>query len=381
MTKKKVLIVGAGFFGLTVARVLADDFGVSSKIVEIRSHLGGNSWSEPDPATGIEIHKYGSHIFHTSNLAVWNFVNRFATFNNYRHTVFSRFQDSFVSMPVNLQTISQIYGEALSPNQAREKLKASAESHGTLTPKNFEEAAIAKIGPEIYAALFRDYTAKQWQTDPRDLPAEVFSRLPIRFNFENGYFNDRFQGIPESGYGQLLKNLADHPLIEVHLNTDFFAGESAPSDFLATVYTGPLDRYFNFQLGRLGWRTLDFEIETLDVSDFQGTAVVNYPELKYPYTRIHEFKHYHSENPNSENKTVIMREYSRFADQDDLPFYPVNSVEDRQILEGYRALAKSEDMVFFGGRLGSYQYLDMHMAISSAMVMVRNDISPLLQEQ
>lgn len=373
---KPILLVGAGFFGLTVARHIAENTDRHVVVIDARDHIGGNAWSEKDPETGIEIHKYGSHIFHTQHKWIWDYVNRFASFNKYRHTVFSRVENQFVSMPVNLLTISQIYGEALSPEAAIARIRSDSEP--APADASFEDLAIAKVGRPLYESLFRTYTMKQWQTDPKDLPGEVFSRLPIRLTFESRYFTDDYEGVPNDGYGSLFRNMADHPQIEVRLNTDFFDLKDFKSEYEFTVFTGPVDRYFDYRAGRLGWRTLDFVQETVDVEDYQGLAQLNYPELKYEFTRIHEYRHFTPDFKPLVPKTIIAKEYSRFAGDNDLPYYPIASSADREMLLKYRVLVESETDVYFGGRLGTYKYLDMHMAIGSAVSMFENTLMPRL---
>ena len=376
MTTQPILVVGAGFFGLTIARQIVEHSNLNVVVVESRSHIGGNAWSEKDPETGIEIHKYGSHIFHTNHKWIWDYVNRFSKFNHYRHTVFSRLGDKYVSMPVNLQTISQIYGEPVTPESAAKLIARDAE----VAPENpsFEDLAIEKIGRPIYENLFKNYTLKQWQTDPKELPGDVFTRLPFRLNFENRYFTDDFEGIPEDGYGELFRNMVDHPRIQVRLETDFFHMEEPLEEFGFVVYTGPVDKYFDFQLGRLGWRTVDFVLEKVSIEDFQGTSVINYPELSVDFTRIHEYRHYTPDFTPLVPKTVIAKEYSRFANEEDLPYYPISSPSDRKMMDGYRDLIKAENRVFFGGRLGTYKYLDMHAAIASAFNLFENDLKKLI---
>jgi UDP-galactopyranose mutase len=247
--------------------------------------------------------------------------------------------------------------------------------------QNLEEKAISLIGRPLYEAFIRDYTAKQWQTDPKDLPAEVISRLPVRYTYDNRYFNDTYEGLPTDGYTAWIERMADHPNIEVRLSTDFFdesqpVNRSAVVGNVPVVYTGPVDRYFDYAEGELSWRTLDFEQEVLEIGDFQGTPVMNYADLDVPYTRIHEFRHFHPEREYPTDRTVIMREFSRFASRGDEPYYPVNTAEDRARLLSYRELAKAEPDVLFGGRLGTYQYLDMHMAIGSALSTYENKLKP-----
>ena len=372
-----VVIVGSGLFGLTCANLLVQNPKLKVLIIEKRSHIGGNAFSYFDQGTGIEVHKYGSHLFHTSNTKVWEYVNQFTAFNGYRHVVYSVHKNELFSLPVNLHTISQVYREFLTPNQARARIEA--DSIHELSGENFESKAIGSIGKTLYESLFRGYTHKQWQLDPRQLPASVFGRLPIRFNLDNSYFNDRYQGLPTNGYEAWFKSMIENDRIRVELNTDFFELKKFIQDqSKIVIYTGPIDRYFQYEFGTLGWRTLDFETETLDMPDFQGTSVVNYPDLDVPFTRIHEFRHLHTERTYSKNQTVIMREYSRQAGRDDEPYYPINSPEDREKLAKYRKLQDLESNTFFGGRLGTYLYLDMHMAIASAMNLVESEVLPCL---
>ncbi len=283
-------------------------------------------------------------------------------------------------MPINLAAISQFFGRYLTPGQARALIAEQAgEIADPTTAANHEEKGISLVGRPLYDAFFRGYTAKQWQTDPRELPASIVARLPVRFDFNNRYFNDTYEGLPVHGYTAWLTKMADHPNIDVRLSTDFFDVRAEIPAGTPIVYTGPLDRYFDYSQGWLGWRTLDFESEILSIGDFQGTSVMNYAEEEVPYTRIHEFRHFHPERDYPTDKTVIVREYSRFADKEDEPYYPINTPQDRATLERYRDLARRETAernVLFGGRLGTYQYLDMHMAIGSALSMVDNKITP-----
>lgn len=378
----KVIIVGSGLFGLTMANLIVDKYNLPVTILERRNHIGGNAWSHFDEETGIEIHDYGSHIFHTSNQRVIEFITRFGEFVNYKHTVWAKVDFQFYSMPFNLQTISTAFGKAMSPAEAQEQLAREVVDSGIseqMSQLNLENKAIYSIGKTLYEKLVLGYTEKQWQTDPKDLPSSIISRIPIRFNFDNSYFKDSFQGVPKEGYCTLLQKMTDNPLIDVHLNTDYFETDYySARDRLITIYTGPIDRFFQFRHGRLGWRTLDFQIEKLDISDFQGTSVVNYPSPSIPWTRIHEFKHLNPEREYSENKTIIMKELSRFALEEDEPYYPINNSSDRDTLVKYREDMAHEKNVYFGGRLGSYQYLDMHMAIASAVSLFESSISQRL---
>jgi UDP-galactopyranose mutase len=362
-----LIVAGAGLFGLTVAERCACEMGLRVLIVERRDHIGGNAYSELEPSTGIEIHRYGAHLFHTSNERVWEYVNRFTAFTGYRHRVYSICRGRVYPMPINLGTICAYFGRAMSPGEARALIAEQAAE--VTAPRNLEEKAISLIGRPLYEAFIRGYTAKQWQTDPRELPPGIITRLPVRYTFDNRYFADRYEGLPADGYAAWLERMADHPRIEVRLGTDFFdlAGCDVP-----VVYTGPIDRYFGYAEGPLGWRTLDFEREVLPTGDFQGTPVMNYADEDVPHTRIHEFRHFHPERDYPPDRTVIVREYSRFADPDDEPYYPIDAAGDRTRLLRYRAMALAEKNVYFGGRLGTYRYLDMHMAIASALTMYEN---------
>jgi UDP-galactopyranose mutase len=377
-----LLVVGSGFFGLTIAERCASELGLRVGVIERRSHIGGNAFSEVDPETGIEIHRYGAHLFHTSNKTVWSYVNRFTNFTSYQHRVYTTHRGEVFPLPINLGTINQFFRSAYSPSQARNLVASQSAEIASDDVSNLEQKAISLIGRPLYEAFIRDYTAKQWQTDPSNLPAEVISRLPVRYNYDNRYFNDTFEGLPVEGYTPWLERMASHPNIDVMLNVDFFDATGSLNrqravGAIPVVYTGPVDRYFEYSEGSLSWRTLDFEREVLKVGDYQGTSVMNYADIDVPYTRIHEFRHFHPERDYDPDKTVIMREYSRFARIDDEPYYPVNTPDDRARLLAYRELAASEDRVFFGGRLGTYQYLDMHMAIGSALSMFENKLRPL----
>ena len=351
-----LIVVGSGFFGLTIAERAASQLGKRVLIIEKRSHIGGNAFSQPEPETGIEVHQYGAHLFHTSNERVWNYVTQFTKFTDYQHRVFAMHDGKAYQFPMGLGLICEFFGKYYSPDEARALIKEQASEVNTEDATNLEEKAISLIGRPLYEAFVRDYTAKQWQTH---------------------------EGLPVDGYAAWLRAMIDHDLIDVQLDTDWFdvrADIRAANPDAPVVYTGPLDRYFDYSAGRLGWRTLDFDVEVLPIGDFQGTAVMNYNDADVPYTRIHEFRHFHPERADRypKDKTVIMKEYSRFAEEDDEPYYPINTPEDRKILAAYRELAAQEtanDQVLFGGRLGTYQYLDMHMAIASALTMFDNNLT------
>ena len=372
-----LVIVGSGFFGLTIAERCANDLGLRVLILERREHIGGNPYSEPEPQTGIEIHRYGAHLFHTSNAKVWEYVNRFTAFTGYQHRVFSIYKSRVYPLPINLGTICEYFGAAMSPDEARALIAEQAAEVTAGSAANLEQKAVSLIGRPLYEAFIRGYTAKQWQTDPADLPAEIITRLPVRYTFNNRYFSDTYEGLPVDGYTAWLERMIDHPNIEVRLDTDFLAMRSDFQGQVPVVYTGPLDEYFAYAAGELGWRTLDFELEVLGTGDFQGTPVMNYADADVPFTRIHEFRHFHPERDwYPKDKTVIMREFSRFASRGDEPYYPINTAQDRERLLRYREMADAEPGVLFGGRLGTYKYLDMHMAIGSALSTFENKIRP-----
>lgn len=375
--KYDLIVVGAGLFGLTVAERVASLYNKRVLIVERRDHIGGNCYSERDPETGIEVHKYGAHLFHTSNERVWDYVNQFTDFTGYQHRVFAMHDGQAYQFPMGLGLISQFFGKYYSPEEAKKLIAEQASEIDTADATNLEEKAISLIGRPLYEAFIKNYTAKQWQTDPKKLPASNIPRLPVRYTFDNRYFNDTYEGLPVDGYTAWLEKMVASELIDVQLSTDWFEVRDQ-YEGIPVVYTGPVDRYFDYSAGRLGWRTLDFEWETLDVKDFQGTPVMNYNDADVPYTRILEFRHFHPERNYESDKTVIVKEYSRAAEEGDEVYYPINTPEDREKVAKYRELVEKEDGVLFGGRLGTYHYLDMHMAIASALTMVDNKIPELL---
>ncbi|WP_458687377.1 UDP-galactopyranose mutase [Nocardia tengchongensis] len=381
-----LIVVGSGFFGLTIAERTANLLGKRVLVVERRYHLGGNAYSEADPETGIEIHKYGAHLFHTSNKRVWDYVNQFTEFTNYQHRVFGLHKGQAYPLPMGLGMISQFFGRYYTPDEARALIAEQSAEVASDDVTNLEEKGISLIGRPLYEAFIRDYTAKQWQTDPKELPANIITRLPVRYTFDSRYFNDTYEGLPKDGYTAWLTKMAEHPNIEVRLDTDWFDVRDevrAQNPDAPVVYTGPLDHYFDYSEGELGWRTIDFETEVLETGDFQGIPVMNYNDADVPFTRIIEPRHFHPERDNyPADKTVIMREFSRFAQTGDEPYYPINTPEDRAKVLAYRERAKAETAsakVLFGGRLGTYQYLDMHMAIGAALSMFDNVLRPHLE--
>lgn len=378
-SKKPVVVVGAGLFGLTLAERIANELGREVIILEKRDVIGGNAFSTVDSSSGIELHKYGSHLFHTDNERIWSYVNNFTKFNDYKHKVWAKHTGKIFPMPINLATISLFCEKLMSPGEAKNWILGQ-QSPDNLKPKNFEEKAIQLIGEPLYRAFIAGYTEKQWQVDPKKLPHEIISRLPVRYNFNINYFDDKYQGLPLDGYMTWFSRMVDNPLIKIETNCDYFAKKELFKTDQLVIYSGPIDRFFEYKHGPLSWRTLDFEWESIETDDFQGTAVVNYSDLDVAFTRIHEFKHLHPERSHHSGKTVIAREYSRFAVGDDDPYYPVNTEEDRIKLERYRALKSNIGHVIFGGRLGSYKYLDMHMAIGSALNVFSQKVIPILTE-
>lgn len=357
---RPVLIVGAGFSGSVVARQLADA-GVRCMVIDSRDHVGGNCHTERDDATGIMVHRYGPHIFHTSNQEVWDYVHRFGEWVPHVNRVKASISRGIFGMPINLHTINQFFGRRFSPEDARQFVTSLGDSSIHL-PQNFEEQALKMIGRELYEAFFRGYTIKQWGCDPTELPASILQRLPVRFNYNDSYYNSRWQAMPRHGYTEVFKTMLDHPLIEVRLSTAW--DPAMKTEFRHVVYTGPVDAYFEFRCGRLGYRTVFWE-RTDGAGDLQGNAVINYPELDVPFTRIHEHKHF---SPWEEHeRTILFTEYSKETSFSDIPYYPKRLAADKRMMADYDALTSTEDGVSFLGRLATYRYLDMHQVIAEAL--------------
>ena len=371
-----LIVAGSGFYGATIAERCAAELGLRVLVLERRAHFGGNAWSETDPDTGIEVHTYGSHLFHTNSEEVWTYVNRFSGFSNYRHRVITRHRDRFFTMPLNLGTLSTLFGRFLTPADAKAIVAAEVAESGITHPANLEEKAISLVGRSMYEAFIKGYTEKQWQTDPRTLPADIITRLPVRFTFDDFYFNDRFEGLPLTGYGEIFKRMFATPGITALTGVDYFDLKPQLPAAVPVIYTGPVDRYFGFSQGELGWRTLDFQREVVPAGDFQGASVVNYPDADVAFTRIHEFRHLHPERSYRADKTVIFKEFSRFAGRGDEPYYPINTPTDKARYDAYRAMADAEPGVIFGGRLGTYRYLDMHQAIGAALRVFDSQLVP-----
>lgn len=376
--KFDVVVVGAGLFGSITAEQASRD-GYRVAVIESRGHIGGNCYTYNDPLTGINIHQYGAHIFHTDNRQVWEYINRFTEFNGYKHKVKARVGNDTYSLPINLDTINQFFKKNYTPTQAQQWID-SVRAVATKDPKNFEEQAIALIGQELYAAFIKGYTLKQWETDPKLLPASVARRLPVRTNYNDSYFKDRWEGIPVDGYTPIFERMLDHENIQVFLNTRWEDVKQHVRQQLV-VYTGAIDRYYDYCFGDLNWRTLDFVYRTEPVDDYQGVVAMNYADLQVPYTRDIEHKHFHPEKKTAPGMTVIGREYSRSATRTDTPYYPVNTEQDRAKFNQYRELAEKETGVVFGGRLGEYMYYDMHQVIGSALACYKNKISERLSSR
>ncbi|MFT9382204.1 UDP-galactopyranose mutase [Gluconobacter sp. P5B12] len=354
-------IVGAGFSGAIIARHLSEK-GHKVLLLDERSHIAGNCHTERDKTTGVMVHRYGPHIFHTADQRAWDYIQQFGTFQPYINRVKAISQGRMYTLPVNLLTINQFFNTTMSPKEARAFIAEKADT-SIKEPKNFEEQALSMIGPELYKAFFYGYTRKQWGLEPTELPASILKRLPLRFNYDDNYFNHPYQGMPEEGYSAIVENILKSENIEVRLNTKF---EDLSEEFQHVFYTGPIDRYFDFRLGRLGYRTLDFERIDSD-GDYQGAAVINYCDQDVPFTRISEHKHFAPWEADSLKKTVSFREYSRLAEPKDVPYYPIRLANEKTMLDNYISLARATKGVSFLGRLGTYRYLDMDVTISEAL--------------
>lgn len=368
-TEYNVLVVGAGLWGCVVARELAEA-GYKVLIVEERDLPGGNARSSIDINTGIECHCYGAHIFHTSDKEVWEYINRYTAFTDYQHRVLTEYKGKVYSMPLGLTLINAFYNINLKPFEVDEFIKEEInKSNIKGEPKNLEEQAISLIGQPLYEAFIKGYTQKQWNTDPKNLPAFIIRRLPVRSNYNINYFNDAYQGVPVNGYTEMFNALLDHPLITLCCNVNYFDIRNKFPSNLPTFYSGPIDALFDFKYGPLPWRGLKFEWEIKDVQDWQGTSVMNYADADIPYTRIHEFKHFHPERKNVFNstKTIICREYPADWAPGDLPYYPVNTDDTNVLLTKYKEEAKRYPNIIIGGRLGEYCYYDMDKVIRRAL--------------
>lgn len=381
-----LVVVGAGLFGLTVAQQAVERAGARVEIVEVRDHIGGNAYSYMDEETGAEIHRYGAHLFHTSNRRVWEYVNRFTGFTDYVHRVYTTHNGEVFPLPTNLGTINQFFRAHYTPDQARALIAEQAGELAGRDPENLNDKGISLIGRPLYEAFIKNYTAKQWQTDPSELPASIISRLPVRFNYDNRYFKDTWEGLPRDGYTAWFERMIDDPRIHVSLNVDFFDGsqpfnkEALNEAGVPVVYTGPVDRYFGYALGDLKWRTVDFKEVRYDEADHFGCPVMNFADADVPYTRAIEFKNFNPERRDRQNpgRTVVWEEYSRFAERGDEPYYPINTETDKELYARYVELEKDVPNTVFGGRLGTYQYYDMHQVIDTALTAYDQQIHPMI---
>jgi UDP-galactopyranose mutase len=357
---RNICIVGAGFSGAVIAQKLATD-GFKVTIVDTRPHVAGNCYTRRDTNTDIMLHVYGPHIFHTSNEDVWKYIQKFDTFMPFINRVKAQAKGCVYSLPINLLTINQLFNKQFSPLQAKEFIESVADKN-ILEPKSFEDQALRFVGREIYETFFRGYTRKQWGYEPSQLPSSILKRLPIRFNYDDNYYSSSYQGIPKNGYTYIIEKMLDHPNITVHLSTTFT--RDLAKNYEHVFYSGPIDAWFSHCAGRLGYRTLDFETIEED-GDFQGNAVINYCDEDVPWTRIAEHKHF---TPwEQHDKTIVYREYSRFCEVGDIPYYPIRLMDDKELLKKYVMMAKNEKKVTFVGRLGTYRYLDMHITIAEAL--------------
>ena len=386
VTYPDLVVVGAGLFGLTVAQQAAEKAGATVHIIDVRDHIGGNAYSYFDEETGAEIHRYGAHLFHTSNPRVWEYVNRFTEFTDYVHRVYTTHNGEVFPLPTNLGTINQFFRAHYTPAEAKALIAEQAGELAGQDPQNLNDKGISLIGRPLYEAFIKNYTAKQWQTDPSELPASIINRLPVRFNYDNRYFKDTWEGLPKDGYTAWFERMIDDPRITMSLNTDFF-DESQPFNKTAlnaagvpVVYTGPVDRYFDYALGDLQWRTVDFKEVRYDEDDHFGCPVMNFSDADVPYTRAIEFKNFNPERHDSQNheRTVVWEEYSRFAERGDEPYYPINTEKDRELYARYVELEKTVSNTVFGGRLGTYKYYDMHQVIDTALTAYQEQIHPML---
>lgn len=358
------LIVGSGLYGAIFAYE-AGKKGKRCLVVEKRPHIAGNIYTEE--VEGIQVHRYGAHIFHTSNREVWEYIQQFAEFNRYTNSPVAYYKGEIYNMPFNMNTFHKMWG-VVTPDEARAKIQEQIAREGITQPRNLEEQALSLVGRDIYEILVKGYTEKQWGRRAKELPPEIIRRLPVRYTYDNNYFNDLYQGIPVGGYTQIIEKMLERA--EVRLNTDYLAQKDAlDGQAEKIVYTGPVDAYFQYCFGNLEYRRVRFETEVLDQENYQGNAVVNYTEYEVPYTRIIEHKHFEF---GTQEKTVISREYPAEWKPGDEPYYPINDEKNSSLYKRYRELAEREERVIFGGRLGTYRYMDMHNVVAEALETVRN---------
>lgn len=360
------VIVGAGLYGAIFAYE-AKKAGKTCLVLERRPQVGGNIYTKE--IEGIQVHQYGAHIFHTSNKEVWDYIQQFAAFNRYTNSPVAYYKGEIYNMPFNMNTFHKMWG-VVTPQEAKAKIEEQVAKYGVSEPKNLEEQAISLVGKDIYEILVKGYTEKQWGRRATELPPEIIKRLPVRFTYDNNYFNDLYQGIPIGGYTQIIEKMLEG--VEVRLNVDYLEDkEHLDSLGRKVVYTGPVDAYFDYRYGELTYRSVRFETEVLATPNYQGNAVVNYTEYEVPYTRIIEHKHFEY---GMQEKTVISREYSATWKRGDEPYYPVNDEKNNALYLRYRELADKEENVIFGGRLGTYRYMDMHHVVEAALKTVKEEL-------
>lgn len=361
------LVVGSGLFGAIFAYE-ANKRGKKCLVIDKRNHIGGNIYTEK--IEGINVHKYGAHIFHTSNKGIWEYINQFAEFNRYTNSPVARYKDEVYNLPFNMNTFNKLWG-VFTPDEAKAKIEEELREVNIDEPKNLEEQAIKLVGKTIYEKLVKGYTEKQWGMRATELPSFIIKRLPVRFTYDNNYFNDKYQGIPEGGYTQIIEKMLDG--IDIKLNYDYFEHKDELYDVAEKiVFTGPIDQYYDYCFGELQYRSVRFETEVLDTDNYQGNAVVNYTEYEVPYTRIIEHKHFEYGN---QPKTVISREYSDTWNKDKEPYYPINNDRNNELYLKYKELADKDKKVIFGGRLGQYKYYDMHKVIEEALKTVEAELN------
>lgn len=371
------VVVGAGFFGAVMAERIANDAEERVVVLERRHHVGGNSASVVDPRSGIEIHSYGSHIFHTDKEHVWRYISKFTRLNDYRHKVLATHAGNVYPMPINLTTINLFYNRNFTPEKAKVFIDSEIDrdlGHGKRS--DLEEAFLSKTGRPLYNAFIKGYTAKQWGGNLEKLPAAIARRVPVRFNYDDGYFDDRWQGIPVDGYASLFDRLLQNRRIDLQLGVDYFDIQKHIPKKCLVIYSGAIDRFFGYKYGHLGWRTLKFSFETVASENVQDVAVMNYPDADVPYTRIHEFRHLHAERNYDTRSSIICREYPADCQPGDEPYYPVRSIKDIEKLARYTAEPVKNHI--FGGRLGSYAYLNMDQVIEQALLLYEKKVRPKL---
>lgn len=367
MKKYDYLIVGSGLFG-SVFAYEANKRGKKCLVIDKRKHLGGNVFCEN--IEGINVHKYGAHIFHTNDKFIWDYVNKFAEFNNYVNSPISFSKDKLYNLPFNMNTFYQLWGLS-NPEDVKKKIKYQINKYGFENPKNLEEQALSLVGKDIYETLIKGYTEKQWGRKASELPAFIIKRLPVRYTYNNNYFNDKYQGIPIGGYNKIIEGLLVN--IDFEIETDFFENRNYYESIAdKIIFTGKIDSYFNYQFGKLEYRSIKFDTETIDSENFQGNAVVNYNDSVVPYTRIIEHKHFEF---GKQPKTVITKEYPQNSTEGNEPYYPINDIKNNDIYKKYKNLSENIPNVIFGGRLAEYKYYDMHQIIASALTSIKNEFN------